>query len=107
MSTITEPCREPVVVPISHTRTSVPIVVEHCTSHNDLIGPPGPPGPPGAPGADSTVPGPPGADSTVPGPPGPRGSVWFQGSGPPGSIPGVLPQDLYLDTLNGDVYVFS
>ena len=47
----------------------------------------GPPGPAGAPGD-----------------PGPRGSGWFVGSGAPGSIPGALVGDLYLDLLSGEVH---
>jgi hypothetical protein len=50
-------------------------------------GAPGPAGPPGATGA--------------------RGSYWWQGNGPPAVTGGVLPNDMYLDALTGDVYVFS
>jgi hypothetical protein len=32
---------------------------------------------------------------------------WFTGSGPPGTIPGSKPGDLYLDTATGDVYLLS
>ena len=66
-------------------------------------------GPAGATGAQ----GPPGAASTVPGPQGPagttgtRGSLWYTGSGAPGTIAGQLPQDQYLDVVTGNVYQFS
>lgn len=53
-------------------------------------GPTGPQGTPGAPGATGT-----------------RGSLWYTGSGAPGTISGALAQDLYLDTATGNVYQFS
>lgn len=37
---------------------------------------------------------------------GTRGSLWFSGDGAPGSLPGVLPGDHYLDRLSGVVYEF-
>ena len=37
------------------------------------------------------------------GPPGPRGATWFTGEGPPPLDLGEN-NDLYLDTLTGDVY---
>jgi hypothetical protein len=51
----------------------------------------------------------------IPGPPGPqgekgvRGSLWFTGDTDPtaGQIPGVLDQDLYLNTTSGDVFVYD
>ena len=49
----------------------------------------------------------------IPGPPGPqgpvgvRGSLWFTGSGPPGTIAGALPNDMYLDESTGNTYQFS
>lgn len=33
-----------------------------------------------------------------------RGTQWWQGDGPPGSIPGSMVGDAYLDNLTGDVY---
>jgi hypothetical protein len=62
-------------------------------------GPPGPPGPPGGPG-------PPGVPG-VPGAPGQRGSLWYEGSGPPGTISGQQEEDNYLNTTNGDVYTLT
>lgn len=42
------------------------------------------------------------------GAPGARGSEWFSGSGaPPASIPGSLPNDIYLDLVSGAVYRLS
>lgn len=38
---------------------------------------------------------------------GTRGSLWYSGSGAPGTIPGALAGDLYLDTNTGDVYTFA
>jgi hypothetical protein len=52
-----------------------------------IQGPPGPPGTPGAPGSA-----------------GARGSGWFVGNGAPGSIPGALVGDLYLDLISGEVH---
>lgn len=59
-------------------------------------------------GGPTTYPqGPPG--STGPqGQKGDRGSYWWQGSGPPiGTSDPFKPNDMYLDTLTGDVYVLS
>ena len=42
-----------------------------------------------------------------PGPPGPRGSYWWEGAGFPSGGLAAQSQDLYLDNLTGDVYVFS
>jgi hypothetical protein len=40
-----------------------------------------------------------------PGTPGTRGATWFTGNGaPPPSIPGSLPEDLYINLDTGDVY---
>jgi len=36
-----------------------------------------------------------------------RGSLWYTGSGAPGTIAGAIAQDLYLDTATGNVYQFS
>jgi len=35
---------------------------------------------------------------------GPRGSLWWVGSGPPGTIANSQPGDMYLNTTNGDVW---
>jgi hypothetical protein len=40
----------------------------------------------------------------VPGVPGQRGSLWYEGAGPPGTISGQQEQDNYLNVTNGDVY---
>jgi hypothetical protein len=55
-----------------------------------IQGPPGPMGPPGPQG-----------------PPGVRGSLWWVGTGPPGTIAGALPNDMYLDDATGDTYQLS
>jgi len=57
---------------------------------NASTGPPGPPGPPGPTGATGAT--------------GTRGSLWYVGSGPPGTIFGQLNGDLYLNGANGDVW---
>jgi len=45
------------------------------------------------------------AQPGTPGPPGQRGTFWFTGLGPPVPPPaGWLPNDLYLDTTNGDIW---
>jgi len=56
-------------------------------------GPTGPTGPAGATGAT--------------GPTGTRGSLWYTGTGAPGTITGSLPGDMYLDTATGDIYQLS
>lgn len=38
---------------------------------------------------------------------GQRGSLWFEGTGAPGTIGGSLPGDKYLDLATGDVYTLS
>jgi hypothetical protein len=38
---------------------------------------------------------------------GTRGSLWYEGSGAPGSITGVLANDLYLDTATGNVWQYT
>jgi hypothetical protein len=38
---------------------------------------------------------------------GARGSLWFDGAGAPGVIAGALPDDQYLDTAAGDVYLLG
>lgn len=61
---------------------------------------PGPPGPPGTPGAPGAV-GPPGRSGA--------GARRWYGSGPPlpGQPVGAAPDDEYLDTSNGDLYVLN
>jgi hypothetical protein len=41
------------------------------------------------------------------GPTGTRGSLWYQGSGAPGTIAGAIANDNYLNTANGDVYTYT
>jgi len=41
------------------------------------------------------------------GPEGDRGSLWYSAAGVPGVITGVLPNDQYLDTSTGDVYMWA
>jgi len=57
----------------------------------------GPPGPPGKPGLQGPA-GPPGAGS--------GGTRWY-GEGPPSVIVGAQPNDEYVDTLTGDLYVLT
>ncbi len=38
---------------------------------------------------------------------GARGSLWYEGSGAPGTIAGAANNDLYLNTATGDVYQYS
>lgn len=38
---------------------------------------------------------------------GARGSLWFKGTGAPGTIAGAQANDQYLDLATGDVYTFS
>lgn len=40
----------------------------------------------------------------VQGPTGPRGSAWFTGEGPPGSLPDSKVGDYYVDSLTGNYY---
>jgi hypothetical protein len=43
-----------------------------------------------------------------PGPTGVRGSLWFQGAGDPVVPAGeLMPQDLYLNTDNGDIWQYD
>ena len=60
---------------------------------NEVMNIKGPQGDPGTPGTD-------GAD----GAPGQRGATWYTGNGAPTTIPGSLPDDLYLDLDTGAVY---
>jgi hypothetical protein len=41
------------------------------------------------------------------GPAGTRGSLWYTGSGNPGTITGQQANDIYLDTATGNVWQFS
>jgi hypothetical protein len=43
----------------------------------------------------------------APGAPGTRGSLWYNGAGAPGVIPGVLAGDMYFNTTNNDIYAYS
>lgn len=88
------------------------------TAAGVVAGPPGPPGPPGTiegleqiiAGLDLTLlgstPGPKGdkGDKGDPGEPGKNGSEWHFGEGPPGTLIGSKPGDVYLDTLTGIIY---
>ena len=65
-------------------------------------GPAGPTGPAGADGATGAT-GPPGSTGAT----GTRGSLWYTGSGAPGTIAGQLPNDMYLDTTTGNIYQFD
>ena len=55
-----------------------------------VVGPTGPAGPPGEPGP--------------PGPPGEPGPEWWFGDGPPDTLLGARPGDLYLDRETGQIY---
>jgi len=46
-------------------------------------------------------------DTGATGATGPRGNTWFSGAGAPGTIPGSIVGDFYLDTDTGDVYLLS
>lgn len=74
----------------------------------DFVGPAGPAGPVGPQGKQGVqgVQGPAGpAGSAGPkGDPGQRGTKWFSGTGTPGSIPGALTGDFYLDSATGTYY---
>lgn len=68
-------------------------------------------GPTGATGAQGPQ-GPAGATGSQgpqgnPGAAGARGSLWYTGSGAPGSIAGQAVNDLYLDTATGNVWQLS
>ncbi len=60
------------------------------TKQGNLRGPEGPAGTQGPQGQQGT-----------------RGSLWYTGTGAPGSIAGAQANDLYIDTANGDIYTFS
>lgn len=75
------------------------------------VGPQGPVGPAGADGADGPT-GATGPQGEV-GPQGPqgedgvRGAGWFDGAGVPGTVPGALVGDYYLDSSTGTYYQLS
>lgn len=64
--------------------------------------PAGATGPQGIPGAAGSA----GINGTN-GTNGQRGSLWYEGTGAPGTITGQLAGDLYLDTATGNVYTLS
>jgi hypothetical protein len=73
------------------------------TNIGPIQGPPGERGPQGEPGTNGTN-GTNGQDG-APGATGPRGKGWFTGAGAPQEpIGGSIAGDLYLNTVNGDVY---
>lgn|SRR5262245_5829612 len=72
----------------------IPVVVDFVSVQQTFpieggggTGPQGPPGPAG--------------------PAGQRGSQWLQGPGVPGFMTGLLPNDMYLNTVNGDIYQYD
>jgi len=78
----------PVVVEHCSSHTSLPVVVESCSSHNSLVGPPGPTGPQGPVG-----------------PQGPQGDQGIQGPiGPQGPASGVdVALRTYIQTIMGTI----
>ena len=56
----------------------------------------GPQGDQGAPGSQGDQ-----------GDPGVRGATWFTGAGVPDVVPGAVANDLYLDTVTGNLYKLS
>lgn len=73
-----------------------PVGPTGATGPAGLTGPAGPQGPAGAAG-------PPGGAGAT-GPAGTRGSMWYVAAGPPTTIAGELPGDMYLDNTTGDIY---
>jgi hypothetical protein len=65
----------------------------------NIKGPAGAQGPQGNPGTPGTA----GSAGAA----GARGSLWYTGTGAPGTIAGSLPGDQYLDTASGNVYTLS
>lgn len=55
-------------------------------------------------GVVAGVPGPPGQSTGVPGP---AGQPRWAGQGPPGTIIGAAPGDIYLDELTGTLYTLT
>lgn len=81
--------------------------VPGATGAQGNAGPTGPVGPTGAGGATGAqgatgTPGATGATGTA----GTRGSIWYTGTGAPGTIAGAMANDKYLDESTGDVYTF-
>lgn len=68
----------------------------------NIKGPQGPQGPQGNAGT-AGAPGAAGSNGAA----GARGSLWYTGTGAPGTIAGSLPGDQYLDTASGNVYTLS
>jgi hypothetical protein len=65
----------------------------------NIKGPQGPQGPQGNAGTPGTA----GTNGAA----GARGSLWYTGSGAPGTIAGSQAGDQYLDTASGNVYTLS
>jgi hypothetical protein len=65
----------------------------------NIKGPTGPQGPQGNAGTAGAA----GSNGTN----GARGSLWYTGTGAPGTIAGSLPGDQYLDTASGNVYTLA
>ena len=76
--------------------------VSKWTDVGNITGPAGAQGPAGSQGPQG-VPG----NTGSTGSPGARGNTWFTGPGAPGSVPGAIAGDLYLDLSTGDTYKFS
>jgi hypothetical protein len=81
------------------------------TTHWNLMAQQGATGPTGATGPQGPI-----GNTGATGPQGPtgntgatgnRGSLWYQGSGSPGTVTGQAANDLYLDTITGNVWQFS
>jgi len=72
------------------------------TNIANIKGPAGPTGPTGSQGQTGNT-GPQGPTGNT----GTRGSLWYIGTGAPGSIAGQLPNDMYLDTGSGNIYQLS
>lgn len=69
------------------------------TGPTGLAGATGPTGPTGSQGNTGAI-----GPSGPTGPTGIRGNGWYSGVGTPGTVPGSMVGDLYLDTNTGDVY---
>lgn len=81
------------------------------TGPQGVAGPTGPTGPTGATGPQGVqgIQGPQGATGTTggTGTAGIRGSLWYTGTGAPGTIAGAATNDQYLDLASGNVYTFA
>jgi len=84
------------------------LAIEGAQGPTGATGPAGAAGAAGATGAQGPAgtAGAAGATGTT-GATGARGSLWYTGSGAPGTIAGSLPGDQYLDTASGTVYTLS